>query len=389
MGVTGGPHGRAAVKVRDVGLRMHRHPDTGRPGFEVIVGGGLGLAPIVVKIVREHLPLAELVPYLTAIMRVYNRHGRRDNKFKARIKILVHELTAPEFIRQVEEEYELIRHDGEAYALAEAEVARIAAYFAPPAYERLPERDPVHDQRVFENKAFAQWVRANTVRHKMPGYAIANISLKPIGGIPGDATSAQMRKVAELADDYSHGEIRVTHHQNLVLPDVRIRDLFAVWEGLVEAELATPNIGLVSDIIACPGMDYCSLATARSIPIAQAISTRFEQLDRQLEVGPLEIKISGCINACGHHHIGHIGILGVDKHGQELYQVTLGGSPDETAAIGTIIGPGFAGDRVVDAVETIVDTYVRGRDGEEPFLAYYRRVGQKPFKEALYGPAKS
>ena len=389
IAVTGAPHDRAAVKVHDIGLRMHRHPDTGKPGFEVIVGGGQGRTPMIGKTIREHLPLDELLPYLTAIMRVYNRHGRRDNKYKARIKILVHELTAAEFSRQVEAEYALSQKDGEAYALADAEVARIAAYFAPPAYERLPERDPVHDQRVFENRDFSRWVRANTAKHKVAGYVIANISLKPIGGIPGDATSAQMRKVADLADEYSHGEIRVTHHQNLVLPDVRIRDLWALWQGLAENDLATPNVGLVSDIIACPGMDYCSLATARSIPIAQSISSRFKELDRQLEVGPLEIKISGCINACGHHHVGHIGILGVDKQGQELYQVTLGGSADETAAIGTIIGPGFSGDRVVDAVETIVDTYVRGRDGEEPFLAYYRRVGQKPFKEALYGPAKS
>ncbi|MFO1070382.1 MAG: nitrite/sulfite reductase [Geminicoccaceae bacterium] len=385
IAVTGAPHDRAAVKVHDIGLRMHRDA-AGVPGFEVIVGGGQGRTPMIGKTVRAHLPLHELLPYLTAIMRVYNRYGRRDNKYKARIKILVHEIGAAEFTRQVEVEYAR-GGEAETVQLADAEVERIRRYFAPPAYERLPERDPVHDQRVFENRDFARWVRANTARHKVAGYAIANISLKPIGGIPGDASSAQMRAVAELADEYSFGEIRVTHHQNLVLPNVRIRDLWAVWQGLVEADLATPNLGLVSDIIACPGMDYCSLATARSIPIAQAISRRFAELDRQQDVGRLEVKISGCINACGHHHVGHIGILGLDKQGQEVYQVTLGGSADENAAIGSIIGPGFAGDAVVDAVETIVDTYVRGRDPGEAFLAYYRRVGPKPFKEALYAAA--
>jgi sulfite reductase (NADPH) hemoprotein beta-component len=388
IAVTGAPHDRAAVKVHDIGLRMHRDPQTGEPGFEVIVGGGQGRTPMIGKTVREFLPVHQLLPYITAIMRVYNRYGRRDNKFKARIKILVHELGTAEFIRQVEEEFGR-QHEEELYELGEAETARIAAYFAPPAYEKLPARDPVHDQRVFENRAFAQWVRANTAAHKVQGYTIANISLKPTGGIPGDATAAQMRAVADLADEYSHGEIRVTHHQNLVLPDVRIRDLFAVWQGLVEADLATPNLGLIGDIIACPGMDYCSLATARSIPIAQAISRRFEALDRQQAIGPLGIKISGCINACGHHHVGNIGILGLEKHGQESYQVTLGGSADENASLGSIVGPGFTGDAVVDAVETIVDTYVAGRaSAEEPFLAFFRRVGLKPFKEALYAAPK-
>ncbi|HET6467986.1 MAG TPA: nitrite/sulfite reductase [Geminicoccaceae bacterium] len=382
IAVTGAPFDRAAVKVHDIGLRMHRN-DAGEAGFEVIVGGGQGRTPMIGKTIRAYLPVGELLAYTTSIMRVYNRFGRRDNKFKARIKILLHEIGADEFARLVEEDYAAGDH-GDGIQLAEAEVERIQAYFAPPPYERLPERDPVHDQRVFENEAFRRWVRANVAKHKVPGYAIANNSLKPIGGIPGDASAAQMRAVADLADEYGMGEIRVTHEQNLVLPHVRTRDLFAVWQGLVEADLATPNIGLLSDIIACPGMDYCALATARSIPIAQAIGRRFEALDRQHEVGPLKIKISGCINACGHHHVGHIGILGLEKQGLEFYQITLGGSADETASIGRILGPGFAGDDVVDAVESIVGTYLRVRVPGEDFLAAYRRVGPQPFKEALY-----
>jgi sulfite reductase (NADPH) hemoprotein beta-component len=387
IAVTGAPHDRAAVQVHDIGLRMHRDPATGEPGFEVIVGGGQGRTPMIGKTIRPFLPTHQLLPYVTAIMRVYNRYGRRDNKYKARIKILVHELGAEELRRQVEEEFAR-GHDGEVYALAEAEIERIRAYFAPPAYRPLPARDAGHDARVFENRDFARWVRANVTRHKVPGHAIVNISLKPTGGIPGDASAAQMRLVADLAERYSFGEIRVTHQQNLVLPHVALGDLFAVWEELEPAGLGTPNLGLVTDIIACPGMDYCALATARSIPIAQAVSRRFAELDRQREVGPLELKISGCINACGHHHVGHIGILGVDKQGQELYQVTLGGSPDENAAIGRIVGPGFSADKVTDAVETIVETYLHGRGDGETFLAYYNRVGLTPFKEALYATAQ-
>jgi sulfite reductase (NADPH) hemoprotein beta-component len=387
IAVTGAPTDRAAVKVHDIGLRMHRDPATGEPGFEVIVGGGQGRTPMVGKTIRDFLPTHQLLPYVTAIMRVYNRYGRRDNKYKARIKILVHEIGVEAFSRQVEDEFAR-GHDGEVYALAEAEVERIRAFFAPPPYRQLPSRDPGHDARVFENKDFARWVRANVARHKVPGHGIVNISLKPTGGIPGDASAAQMRLVADLAERFSFGEIRVTHHQNLVLPHVALGDLFAVWEELEPAGLGTPNLGQIGDIIACPGMDYCALATARSIPIAQSISRRFAALDRQREIGPLELKISGCINACGHHHVGHIGILGVDKHGSELYQVTLGGSASEEAAIGQIVGPGFTPERVTDAVETIVETYLAGRAESETFLAYYRRVGLRPFKEALYATAQ-
>ena len=338
-------------------------------------------------LVRRTLPADELLAYCTAIMRVYNRFGRRDNKYKARVKILVHELGLEEFRREVETEYAAGDH-AEGIALAADELDRIRAYFAPPAYERLPDHDPLHEPHVRLAPEFAAWVRQNTVRHKVPGYAIVNVSLKPIGGIPGDATSAQMRTVAALADEFSHGEIRVTHEQNLVLPDVRKSDLFALWSLLDEAGLATPNSNLISDIIACPGMDYCALATARSIPIAQAISNRFAALDRQREVGELKIKISGCINACGHHHVGHIGILGLDKQGREFYQITLGGSADNQAAIGKIIGPGFSAEQVPDAIERIVAAYLELRRGEdEPFIEVYRRMGDQPFKERLYAAA--
>ena len=374
------------MRAHDIGLILKKN-EAGEIGFEVMVGGGLGRTPMIGKTVREFLPEDELLAYCTAIMRVYNRFGRRDNKYKARVKILVHELGLAEFKREVEAEYAAGDH-AEGIALAADELERIQAYFAPPAYESLPDRDPLHDQRMAAVGDFARWVRNNTVRHKVPGYAIVNISLKPIGGIPGDATSTQMRTVAALADEFSHGEIRVTHEQNLVLPDVRKRDLFALWNVLEEAELATPNSNLISDIIACPGMDYCALATARSIPIAQAISRRFAELERQEKIGELKIKISGCINACGHHHVGHIGILGLDKQGEEFYQITLGGSADNNAAIGKIVGPGFSAEQVPDAIERIVEAYLELRtDDDEPFIEVYRRAGEQPFKEKLYAAA--
>jgi sulfite reductase (NADPH) hemoprotein beta-component len=348
----------------------------------------MGRTPMIGKTVRAFLPADELLPYCTAIMRVYNRFGRRDNKYKARVKILVHELGLEEFQREVEAEYAAGDH-AEGIAIAAEELERIRTYFAPPAYEAgLPDRDPLHDQRVFAVTEFGRWVRHNTARHKVPGYAIVTVSLKPIGGIPGDATSEQMRTVAALADEFSHGEIRVTHEQNLVLPDVRKGDLFALWHLLEDAGLATPNNNLISDIISCPGLDYCALATARSIPIAQAISNRFAELDRQERIGELKIKISGCINACGHHHVGHVGILGLDKQGEEFYQVTLGGSADGNAAIGKIVGPGFSAEQVPGAVERIVEAYLElRRDEDEPFIEVYRRAGDKPFKEKLYAAA--
>ena len=339
------------------------------------------------KTVRDFLPVDELLPYVTAIMRVYNRFGRRDNKYKARVKILVHELGLEAFKAEVEAEYAKGDHGNE-IEVSRDELARIQAYFAPPAYEDLPERDPEHDRRVFQDKDFAQWVRANVAKHKVQGYAIVNVSLKPVGGIPGDASAEQMRAVAELAERYGKEEIRVTHEQNLVLPYVAQKDLYPLWQSLERHDLGTPNLGLITDIIACPGLDYCALATARSIPVAQAISRRFEGTARQDEIGELKIKISGCINACGHHHVGHIGILGLDKQGKEFYQITVGGSGAEDAAIGRILGPGFAAEEVPDAIERLVQGYLKSRnDASEPFLDWTRRVGQQELKEALYAAA--
>jgi len=382
IAVTGADADRAAIAYHDIGLRMKKNAD-GEVGFEVLVGGGMGRTPMLAAKVRDWLPKKELLAYLEAVMRVYNLHGRRDNKYKARIKILVHELGAEEFTAQVEEEY--ARIDAPQVLPPEQELTRIAAYFAPPAYDDLADDDADFKQALVDNREFAQWVERNLAEHKQPGYAILNISLKPVGGVPGDASSDQMRAIAELAQTYSHDEIRVTHEQNLVLPSVRKRDVFFVWQQLKEHDLADANIGLVTDIISCPGLDYCALATARSIPISQDISNRLGDIKRQRDIGDLKIKISGCINACGHHHAGHIGILGLEKRGEEYYQITLGGSGDENASVGEIIGPGFSSETVTDAVETIVNTYVgQRRDDKETFLAFYRRVGAEPFKEAVY-----
>jgi sulfite reductase (NADPH) hemoprotein beta-component len=366
---------------------MHAN-ERGQRGWEVIVGGGLGRTPIVGITVREFLPEIELLPYLEAIMRVYNLHGRRDNKFKARIKILVHELGADEFKRQVEAEYAKKTYlDVE---VDQHELQRITAYFAPPKFAELSKWSPAFEEARSKDREFAQWVKVNVAAHRQPGYAIVNISLKPEGGIPGDVTAEQMRVVADLASRFSFDELRVSHHQNLVLPHVERNHLHTIWKILKSHNLAAANIGLAGDIIACPGLDYCALATARSIPIAQGISRRFADLSRQEEIGPLKINISGCINACGHHHVGHIGILGLDKRGEEFYQITLGGSSSESASIGQILGPGFAAEQVPDAIETIVQTYLKLRSGkEETFLAAYRRLGAQPFKDALYAPAQA
>jgi sulfite reductase (NADPH) hemoprotein beta-component len=384
IAVTGAPNDRAAVKVHDIGLRLHLD-DKGERGWEVLVGGGLGRTPVIGVTVRDFLPEHELIAYLEAIMRVYNLYGRRDNKYKARIKILVHELGPEKFRAEVEAEYARRPHADT--KVEERELQRISAYFAPPKFEKLPRWSPSFEEARARNRDFAQWVRTNVAAHRVDGYAIVNISLKPEGGIPGDATADQMRTVADLGLRYSFDEIRVSHHQNLVLPHVKRDDLFAIWKILSASGLAAANLGLAGDIIACPGLDYCSLATARSIPIAQSISRRFADLNRQHEIGPLRINISGCINACGHHHVGHIGILGLDKKGEEYYQITLGGSSSENASIGTILGPGFAGEDVPDAIEKIVNTYLAHRQPGEEFLAAYRRLGPQPFKEALYAAA--
>jgi sulfite reductase (NADPH) hemoprotein beta-component len=381
VAVTGAAEDRAAIKVHDIGLQMC-HDERGRVGFKVVVGGGLGRTPIIGKTIREFLPKRHLLSYLEAILRVYNEEGRRDNIYKARIKILVNDLGAEKFAEKVEAEWRELK-DLEV-DLPVGEFRRIEAYFAPPAFETLPDTDRGFEARRFEDRNFARWVANNVAAHKVPGYSIVTISLKPEGGVPGDASAEQMETVADLAERYSFDEVRVSHEQNLVLAHVRKSDLYAVWQGLVGAELASANAGLVSDIIACPGLDYCNLANARSIPVAQRISNRFADIQRQQTVGGLKIKISGCINACGHHHVGHIGILGVDKKGEEFYQITLGGSADENAALGRIVGPAFSSDTVVDAVETIVDTYVGLRQDSEAFNETLARVGFEPFKEKLY-----
>jgi sulfite reductase (NADPH) hemoprotein beta-component len=383
IAVTGAPKDRAALQVHDIGYQIVKNK-AGRVGFAVYVGGGLGRTPLVAHRIRDFLPKEDLFAYTDAILRVYNLEGRRDNKFKARIKILLHEKGVDAIRDAVEAEF--ARHmSGEALELPQDDVARIQSYFAPPALPARPATSAVLDKRREEDAEFARFVGLNLAPHKVPGYALVSISLKPIGGIPGDATAEQMEVMADLADSYSYGEVRVSHEQNLVLPHVALDDVPEIYDQLVVHGLATANIGLISDIICCPGLDYCSLATARSIPVAQRLSERFSDPARAADIGELKIKISGCINACGHHHVGHIGILGLEKKGIESYQITLGGAADETCEVGEITGPGFSTDEIVDAVERVVDTYlkVRAEKGED-FLSTYRRVGAAPFKEALY-----
>ncbi|MDW9358724.1 nitrite/sulfite reductase [Sinorhizobium meliloti] len=383
IAVTGAERDRAAIQVHDIGLHLKKD-ENGKLGFAVYVGGGQGRTPLIAKKIRDFLPEEDLLSYTTAIMRVYNLHGRRDNKYKARIKILVHETGAEELARQVELEFANLK-DTE-LKLPDADIHAIAAYFAPATLPNRPEGWGSLARWKKADPEFARWVHQNVQPHKHPDYGMVTISLKPIGGIPGDASHEQMDAVADIAEEYAFDEIRVSHEQNLILPHVALADLEPVYRALVAAGLATANAGLITDIIACPGLDYCALANARSIPVAQEISNRFGSPERQAEIGELKIKISGCINACGHHHVGHIGLLGVEKKGAELYQITLGGSGDEHTSIGEIIGRGFEPERVTDAVETIVDTYLGlRRDKSETFLEAYRRVGPQPFKDALYG----
>ncbi len=367
---------RAAIKVHDIGLQLKRLA-TGGLAFDVYVGGGQGRTPLIAKLIKQDLPEEHLLSYLEAVLRIYNLEGRRDNKYKARIKILVHELGAEAFAAQVEAEWQRIRNG--ALKLPPQEIRRIETYFALPALRSdLPKAKLSAPDRAFE-----RWVIRNTHTHRHDGYAIVTVSLKPIGGVPGDASADQMDAIADLAERYSHDEVRVTHEQNLILPHVAKADLPAVYKGLKAIGLAEANAGLATDIIACPGLDYCALANARSIPISQAISERLAA--KQDVIGDLKIKISGCINACGHHHVGHIGILGVEKRGEEHYQLLLGGSGAESTALAELTGPGFGPDGIVDAVETVVDTYLRLRKGpEENFLSAYARLGMQPFKEALY-----
>ncbi|MGB3833015.1 MAG: nitrite/sulfite reductase [Mesorhizobium sp.] len=382
IAVTGAERDRAAIQTHDIGLHLKRN-DKGELGFAVYVGGGQGRTPMVAKKIRDFLPEEQLLAYCTAILRVYNLHGRRDNKYKARIKILVHETGVEEFSRQVEAEWEALK-DGE-LKLPEADIAAIDAYFAPPALPGRPEGDEAVRLARLDSRAFGEWLNQNVVTHRHPDYAAVTISLKAIGEAPGDASAEQMEVVADLAERYAFDELRVSHEQNLILPHVARADLKAVYDVLAQNGLATANSGLITDIIACPGLDYCALANARSIPVAQAISHRFAALERQRDIGELKLKISGCINACGHHHVGHIGILGVEKKGTELYQVSLGGSADEHTTVGEIVGRGFGADEITDAIETIVETYLAIRlDRSERFIDAYRRVGAQPFKEALY-----
>jgi sulfite reductase (NADPH) hemoprotein beta-component len=383
IAITGAARDRAAIQVHDIGLQVKLNSE-GRIGFAVYVGGGQGRTPMIAKLVRDFLPEEDLIAYTEAILRVYNLYGRRDNKYKARIKILVHETGIDELRRDIEKEFERIR-DG-ALKLPKSDIDAINAAFALPPLPVRPARSQSLDAARKADPRFDRWFRHNVTAHKTEGHAIATVSLKPVGGPPGDATARQMDVLADLAEKFSQDELRISHEQNVILPHVVLDDLKAVYDVLAAEGLATANAGMVTDIIACPGLDYCALANARSIPVAQRISQAFAASGREEEIGELKIKISGCINACGHHHVGHIGILGVDRKGEEFYQITLGGSADENTSIGEIIGPGFSTDDVVPAIEKVVDTYLELRKSrDETFLEAVRRVGQQPFKEALYG----
>ncbi len=380
IAITGSPNDRAVTAAHDIGLRMTRQ--NGEPGFQVLVGGGLGRTPFIGHMVRDFLPVADLLPYVEAVLSVYNMLGRRDNKYKARIKITVHETGHAEITRMIEDRFAEIKplfggHD-------QALLADIRAAFAPPAYRHAP--TDAYDAFYRADPVFRAWADTNLTPHRNSQYAIVTVSIKAHGQTPGDASSDQMRVLADLAETYGHSDLRISHEQNVILAHVHKSDLPTVHATLLKAGLATANVGLLSDIIACPGMDYCALATARSIPVAQELALHFEALKLEHEIGPLKIKISGCINACGHHHVGHIGILGLDRAGVENYQITLGGDHTETAAIGDKTGPGFAYTEIVPAIERILRAYLAVRlHAEETFLETYRRVGFAPFKTALYG----
>ena len=382
IAMTGSPNDRAVTKAHDIGIRMVRN-DKGEPGYEILIGGGLGRTPMIGKVVREFLPKADLLPYVEAILQVYNLNGRRDNKYKARIKILVHETGIDTLREWIEEAFETQKtyHQAPPQEMIEA----IEAQFQPPKFDDAKVDEDKLSKIIASDPLLRSFVETNVADHFNSNHAIVTISLKPIGGTPGDATAEQMRIMAGLAEAYGYDELRISHEQNVILPHVRRDDLPEIYKVLKDAGLATANVGLLSDMIACPGMDYCALATARSIPVAQELSNAFEDLKVQQDIGPLKIKISGCINACGHHHVGHIGILGLDKAGVESYQITLGGDGTETASIGERAGPGFSYEEIVPAVGRILDRYMEIREGkDDTFLDVYRRVGADPFKEALY-----
>lgn len=383
IAVTGAERDRAAIQVHDIGLHLKKD-ENDNLGFAVYVGGGQGRTPMIAKKIRDFLPEADLLSYCTAILRVYNLNGRRDNKYKARIKILVHETGTEELKQQIEAEYQALT-DGE-LKLPDEDIRAIDEYFALPVLQNRSDGNAVIDVARKTDPDFAAWLERNVGDHRHSDHSIVTVSLKGIGEAPGDATAEQMDAIAAIAEEFAYDEIRVSHEQNLVFPHVAKADLKLVYDRLNEIGLATANVGLVTDIIACPGLDYCALANARSIPVAQEISRRFADRARQDDIGDLKLKISGCINACGHHHVGHIGILGVEKKGAELYQITLGGSADENTSIGQIIGRGFGPEEITDAIETVVDTYLELRNHKtESFIETYRRAGAAPFKEALYG----
>ena len=381
IAINGAVEDRAATAVHDIGLHVIKN-EQGEVGFRVLVGGGMGRTPILGSVICEFLPWRHVMTYLEAILRVYNQYGRRDNIYKARIKILVKAIGIDEYRRQVEAEWQDIK-DGPG-TLTDEELQRVAAYFTMPAYDTLPATDAEFEKHKAENKAFNSWLTRNVKAHKVNGYAAVVLSLKKTGVPPGDATAEQLDFMAELADRYSFGELRVTHEQNVVLSDVKIADLYAVWEAAKSQGLATPNIGLLTDIICCPGGDFCSLANAKSIPIAEAIAERFDNLDFQHDIGDIELNISGCINACGHHHVGNIGILGVDKDGAEWYQVSIGGAQGNTSSIGKIIGPSFSAHQMPTVIERLLEVYVRDRIEDERFIDTARRIGVTPFKDHVY-----
>jgi len=380
IAVTGAREDRAAVQVHDIGIRIVEQD--GETGFQILAGGGLGRTPVIAPVIREFLPKQHLLTYLEAILRVYNRYGRRDNKYKARIKILVRAMKAEVFAEKVEAEWNTIKDGPE--TLTDAEINRAKSFFTKPPYETLAETDSVYEQALKDDFAFKTWIGRNVKDHQQTGYAIVNLAIKETGVAPGDVTDEQIDTIADLADKYSFGEIRVTHEQNATLADVKRADLYALWKELCAAELATPNLGLLTDIICCPGGDYCSLANAKSIPVAEAIQRKFDDLDYLHDLGDLDINISGCMNACGHHHVGNIGILGVDKKGEEWYQVSIGGSGYSNAAIAQILGPSFARSQIPDVVDQLVSLYVEQRQEGEQFVETFNRVGIAPFKERVY-----
>jgi sulfite reductase (NADPH) hemoprotein beta-component len=385
IAVSGSKQDRAIVQAHDIGVEFY-YDDSKKIAAKVWVGGGLGRTPILGEVIREHIEWQHVLTYCEAIIRVYNLHGRRDNAFKARIKILVKALGIDEFRRQVEAEWVHLKDSPN--TITETEFARVSQYFTTMPYETLPAHDSSYDAAIASNPAFAAWVKRCVHGHKVPGYRALTLSLKPHGKAPGDATTEQMQVVAELADKYSFGELRVSHEQNLILTDVKLSDLFAVWEIARAHGMATPNIGLLTDIICCPGGDFCSLANAKSIPIAEAIQMQFDNLDYLHDIGDLELNISGCMNACGHHHVGHIGILGVDKDGSEWYQVTIGGKQGHDASLGTVIGPAFAAEEMPGVVQRLIEVYIKQRTPEERFIDTVRRIGVVPFKEHVYAGKK-